>query len=86
MVIKKQIKNKFFKNKKNIRLDIFLNECLFKKNGYYYNKKPIGKHGDFITAPEISQMFGEIIGLYLFYIWIVKFKAIICSRRQSIYK
>ncbi len=72
MVIKKQIKNKFFKNKKNIRLDIFLNECLFKKNGYYYNKKAIGKHGDFITAPEISQMFGEIIGLYLFYIWKVK--------------
>ena len=63
MVIKKQIKNKFFKNKKNIRLDIFLNECLFKKNGYYYNKKAIGKHiidtNDNITIKDLD-LFNQI--------------------------
>ncbi len=30
---------------------------------YYENCKPFGKDGDFITAPEVSQMFGEIIGI-----------------------
>jgi len=38
---------------------------------YYADKKPIGGHGgDFITAPEISQMFGELIGLWLADMWI----------------
>ncbi len=37
--------------------------------GYYHSKKIIGKTGDFITAPEISQMFGELIGAFLGYIW-----------------
>ena len=32
--------------------------------GYYRSQKPIGKDGDFITAPEISQMFGELCGLW----------------------
>ncbi len=31
--------------------------------GYYTNQNPIGKQGDFITAPEISQLYGEIIAL-----------------------
>ncbi|NOZ41995.1 MAG: class I SAM-dependent methyltransferase [Alphaproteobacteria bacterium] len=34
------------------------------KYGYYTRKDPFGQQGDFITAPEISQMFGEIIGLW----------------------
>jgi NADH dehydrogenase [ubiquinone] 1 alpha subcomplex assembly factor 7 len=37
---------------------------------YYGNRDPLGEHGDFITAPEISQMFGELIGLWLTDIWI----------------
>jgi NADH dehydrogenase [ubiquinone] 1 alpha subcomplex assembly factor 7 len=37
---------------------------------YYSGKDPIGGAGDFITAPEISQMFGELIGLWLADIWI----------------
>ena len=32
--------------------------------GYYLTHEPIGAAGDFITAPEISQMFGELIGLW----------------------
>ena len=37
---------------------------------YYDGKDPFGEAGDFITAPEISQMFGELIGLWLADIWI----------------
>ena len=37
---------------------------------YYGSRDPFGVAGDFITAPEISQMFGELIGLYLADIWI----------------
>ena len=37
--------------------------------GYYHAEKIIGKAGDFITAPEISQIFGELIGAFLGYIW-----------------
>jgi NADH dehydrogenase [ubiquinone] 1 alpha subcomplex assembly factor 7 len=37
---------------------------------YYASRDPLGAGGDFITAPEISQMFGELIGLWLADIWI----------------
>lgn len=37
--------------------------------GYYRQAKPIGGAGDFITAPEISQMFGEMIGLWCVAAW-----------------
>ncbi|WP_374414593.1 class I SAM-dependent methyltransferase [Novosphingobium colocasiae] len=37
---------------------------------YYAGKDPLGEDGDFITAPEISQMFGELIGLWLADMWI----------------
>lgn len=37
---------------------------------YYSGKDPLGSRGDFVTAPEISQMFGELIGLWLADIWI----------------
>jgi NADH dehydrogenase [ubiquinone] 1 alpha subcomplex assembly factor 7 len=37
---------------------------------YYGGRDPFGVAGDFITAPEISQMFGELIGLWLADIWI----------------
>jgi NADH dehydrogenase [ubiquinone] 1 alpha subcomplex assembly factor 7 len=37
---------------------------------YYASRDPFGQGGDFITAPEISQMFGELIGLWLADIWI----------------
>ncbi|MCK5423873.1 MAG: SAM-dependent methyltransferase [Emcibacter sp.] len=34
------------------------------KHGYYMKKDPFGKQGDFTTAPEVSQMFGEMVGLW----------------------
>jgi NADH dehydrogenase [ubiquinone] 1 alpha subcomplex assembly factor 7 len=37
---------------------------------YYSARDPLGQAGDFITAPEISQMFGELIGLWLADMWI----------------
>ncbi len=37
--------------------------------GYYMNRDPLGARGDFVTAPEISQMFGELIGLWLASVW-----------------
>lgn len=36
---------------------------------YYAGKDPLGSAGDFITAPEISQMFGELLGLWLADMW-----------------
>jgi len=37
---------------------------------YYASRDPLGSAGDFVTAPEISQMFGELIGLWLADMWI----------------
>ncbi len=39
------------------------------KHGYYIKRDPFGLAGDFITAPEISQMFGELIGLWAAEVW-----------------
>ena len=38
--------------------------------GYYLTQDPFGKAGDFVTAPEISQMFGELLGLALAQAWV----------------
>jgi NADH dehydrogenase [ubiquinone] 1 alpha subcomplex assembly factor 7 len=38
-------------------------------NGYYATRDPFGAAGDFITAPEVSQMFGELLGLWLAQAW-----------------
>src|SRR6185369_3959226 len=36
---------------------------------YYADRDPLGRGGDFITAPEVSQMFGEMIGLWCVDLW-----------------
>ena len=37
---------------------------------YYASRDPLGDEGDFITAPEISQMFGELVGLWIADLWV----------------
>jgi len=37
--------------------------------GYYATRQPIGKEGDFVTAPEISQVFGELLGAWIVSVW-----------------
>src|SRR5271170_29875 len=39
------------------------------QHGYYRTRDPLGAAGDFVTAPEISQVFGEIVGAWLAEIW-----------------
>ncbi len=39
------------------------------RHGYYTTRDPLGAAGDFTTAPEISQMFGELIGLWCVEVW-----------------
>jgi len=38
-------------------------------HGYYMTRDPFGASGDFVTAPEISQMFGELLGLWTASVW-----------------
>ncbi|MFL6799402.1 MAG: class I SAM-dependent methyltransferase [Xanthobacteraceae bacterium] len=48
----------------------FMALCLtHPEHGYYMAREPIGAKGDFTTAPEISQMFGELIGLWAAAAW-----------------
>lgn len=49
----------------------FMAQCLYHpEHGYYTNAAPLGSTGDFITASEISQMFGELVGLSLAQAWL----------------
>ncbi|MBL9049895.1 MAG: SAM-dependent methyltransferase [Tabrizicola sp.] len=49
----------------------YMAECLLHPvHGYYNTRDPFGTAGDFTTAPEISQMFGELIGLALAQSWL----------------
>ena len=58
------------KNDSKIPLDRFINKILYDKNkGYYMNNNPIGAEGDFITAPNISVMFSEMIAIWLISFW-----------------
>ena len=64
------------KIKKNGSLNIaeFIQTCQFENDGYYLKNKPIGKANDFITSPEISQMFGEVLAIFLINYWENKIK------------
>lgn len=54
-----------------MRLDRYMDVCLGDpEHGYYAAGAPIGAAGDFTTAPEISQIFGELVGLWLVQCWI----------------
>ncbi|WP_299563743.1 SAM-dependent methyltransferase [uncultured Sulfitobacter sp.] len=54
-----------------MRVSDYMAACLLHPtHGYYTNRAPFGSAGDFVTAPEISQMFGEMIGLSLAQAWL----------------
>ena len=62
--------SKFFKKKKSLPVDEFFQNVLYdKKDGYYAFKEPFGKKGDFITAPNISNLFSEIIAIWIISVW-----------------
>ena len=56
--------------KKSITLDKFISAALYdKQRGYYIKKNPFGKKGDFITAPLISRLFGEMLAIWCVAYW-----------------
>ena len=56
--------------KKDISLDKFIDKILYdKKIGYYMRKNPFGKKGDFITAPNISILFSEMLAIWCISFW-----------------
>jgi NADH dehydrogenase [ubiquinone] 1 alpha subcomplex assembly factor 7 len=61
---------KFFKKKKSLSVDKFFHNVLYdKKNGYYSIKHPFGEKGDYITSPNISNLFSEIIAIWMVSTW-----------------
>jgi NADH dehydrogenase [ubiquinone] 1 alpha subcomplex assembly factor 7 len=50
-----------------LRLDAWMAAC---NAAYYASRDPFGAAGDFVTAPEISQMFGEIVGGWIGDLWV----------------
>ena len=58
------------KRKLNLSLDKFINLSLYnKKFGYYMKKNPFGEKGDFITSPNISRLFSEMIAIWVISFW-----------------
>ena len=57
-------------NNKHISFDKFVDIALYhKKTGYYMKKNPFGKDGDFITAPNISILFSEMLAIWCLAFW-----------------
>lgn len=62
--------NKIFKKNKSLSLDLYLEKILYDKDaGYYQNFNPFGAKGDFVTAPNISNIFCEMITIWLVSFW-----------------
>ena len=53
-----------------LSVSAYMDICLsHPEYGYYRTRDPLGRDGDFITAPEVSQLFGEMIGIWIVDIW-----------------
>tara|TARA_E500000178_G_scaffold353211_1_gene418496 strand:+ start:1617 stop:2681 length:1065 start_codon:yes stop_codon:yes gene_type:complete len=60
----------FFKNSKILPVDNFFNNVLYdKKFGYYTSQIPFGEKGDYITSPKISNLFSEVIAIWIVACW-----------------
>ncbi len=58
------------KKSHNLPIDQFINLFLYdKKIGYYMKKNPFGEKGDFITGPNISRLFSEMIAIWIISFW-----------------
>ncbi len=58
------------KNATSLPLDKFIELALYdKNNGYYMKKNPFGNKGDFITAPNVTRLFSEIITIWIITFW-----------------
>ena len=58
------------KNKNFIPLDKFIDKVLYNKsNGYYFKKNPFGEKGDYITSPNISRLFSEMLAIWTVLFW-----------------
>ena len=63
-------KNFGFSLNSKIPLDNFLEKALYEpKIGYYNNRFPFGKDGDFVTSPIISNLFSEILAIWIISVW-----------------
>ena len=62
--------NKILSNKSKITMDNYMDIVLYdKKFGYYQKKNPFGIKGDYVTAPNISNLFCEMIVIWLVSFW-----------------
>ena len=62
--------DKIFLKTKSMSLDTYLEKVLYDKNiGYYQNINPFGVKGDYVTAPNISNIFCEMISIWLVSFW-----------------
>ena len=61
---------KFFKKVRSLPVDQFFQNVLYdKKIGYYNSKQPLGLKGDFITSPKLSNLFSEMIAIWIISTW-----------------
>ena len=73
--------SKIFENNKNISLDNFINKALYDlEYGFYMKKNPIGANGDFITSPNISILFSEMLAIWCISFW----KKLGCPKKVTI--
>ena len=62
--------SKIFSRTKYLPLDSFFSKILYDDQlGYYNSKNPFGKKGDYITAPQISNLFNEIVAIWVIAFW-----------------
>ncbi len=68
--MKTNYKNFGFKQNKIIPIDKFIEKALYDENfGYYFKNIPFGEKGDFITSPTISNLFSEMIAIWIVSAW-----------------